>query len=312
MISTSKDFIVGLKRNWSVENFAQHYGITPEEVITCVDRVFTTGNEASQIKKQLKINGKKHRPVNSKTKSAITVVKESSNIAESTSNFSDKSVETVVDTETFLSGVYEPHSKDFHSTGLKVNNQSQHLSSTSLSTLNSYEADLKEELCSTEILHKELITQKSSLMDKLKKERDKLAKLQAQLVEHKAIFDNFVSEYNTVTSNIANSNIELHFLQDELEATRKAIEEAKKRVTIYVYADSVIVPENFLGELPEVDAEMFRQFSVDERFEDLTLKELRQLCKLIAFVTILKNDGKQFECIFDHKKLETAYNSLTF
>lgn len=147
-------------------------------------------------------------------------------------------------------------------------------------------------------------------MDKLKKERAKLLKLQAQLVEHKTMFNDFAREYSTVTSDIISVNDELLFLRNELEITRQAIDEAQKKVTIYIYSDSSIVPENFSGELPEVNSEMFKQFSVDERFEDLTLKELRQLCKLIALVDILKSDEKKSELIFDHEKLEFVYNML--
>ena len=147
-------------------------------------------------------------------------------------------------------------------------------------------------------------------MDNLRKERDELLNLKVLLEKHQAAFEAFAQEYNTVLSSLDEVNEELRFLNAEIEGTQQAIAEASK-VTIYVYEGGQIGTEGFDGILPEADPEMVKQFSIDERFEDLTLRELRQLCKILAFVALLENDEKRYECIFGHEKLEAAYNSLT-
>lgn len=80
-------------------------------------------------------------------------------------------------------------------------------------------------------------------------------------------------------------------------------------VTIFVYSNGTIEAENFQEfEKYHVDADLNSYKS--NQFEDLTVKQIRQLDFLQRITRVLNKDNRAFEIIFDSSELEDAWSIM--
>ena len=80
-------------------------------------------------------------------------------------------------------------------------------------------------------------------------------------------------------------------------------------VTIFVYSNGTIEAENFQEfEKYHVDADLNSYKS--DKFENLTVKQIRQLDFLQRITRVLNKDNRAFEIIFDSSELEDAWKVM--
>lgn len=150
--------------------------------------------------------------------------------------------------------------------------------------------------------------------DKAKKTEGMLA-IQIELGEVKnrlqllaSDFENLVAKRESIQESIAQVNADNSFLWEELQAAELKLQDLMT-VTIFVYSDGTIEAENFQEfEKYHVDADLNSYKS--NQFEDLTVKQIRQLDFLQRITRVLNKDNRAFEIIFDSSELEDAWNIM--
>ena len=121
-------------------------------------------------------------------------------------------------------------------------------------------------------------------------------------------FEELVAKRESIQESISQVNSDNSFLWEELQAAELKLQELMT-VTIFVYSNGTIEAENFQEfEKYHVDADLNSYKS--NQFEDLTVKQIRQLDFLQRITRVLNKDNRAFEIIFDSSELEDAWSIM--
>lgn len=174
-----------------------------------------------------------------------------------------------------------------------------------LDRLRAQEEVLISNICEEETAHEALIAHKHSIIDTLRFQRTELSRLEATIRKMAADVDDSIIQLSHTTGEIEKSNDRLSSLRQQLETTQAEIK-AEEKIVIYVLSDGSIMSDNLALEAEEsLYLPLFHELSTNVVCEDLTIKELRQLARLLAITNVLDT---KFDILFDSKAVEKAWN----
>lgn len=183
--------------------------------------------------------------------------------------------------------------------------------SSCIEKLQSKEQQLSQELCVLEGFHKDLVSKRRILVEKLGEAKTALEEFLKQVKDQEQNVTSLYKQYLECADEMEDINQERRNYETSLESIRKQLSELQK-ISILVYQDTSI--EIISGKaitIPNQD-----DFSaLDELVNrpeagELTINELKTIIKLQKIVDSCENKGI-IEFMFDNPKLENFWNTLT-
>jgi len=285
---TSKEFHFALRNKWTYERFCQYYNLTEESYDIAVKKVYRDKKARADVTSELKRN--------------------SANAAKTRKNTSPAPIDTAtaVDTAPAAATVpvveYEPAAAD---TAIESATAVDAAAAPSLEELKDYLEYISAELCSDEKVREEILSRKRQIFSDLRTLRASLVQFKSELQTMQQNFESNISQLSIVAEELENVNSDIEYLKDEKGTTEARVKELEK-VRIFVYSTGEIVAENYSAEIPQVNPDLFQKFSLDDRFENLTMKQLRQLVRLMVLVSELQD----YELSIEDRTFEQIWNEL--
>ena len=275
---TSKKVKEGIKNGLTIDGFCKKYDIKDEnDFLLQLEKAFPKAG-ADQALRDIRKNEKLAHKATVKAV-AIDVV---------TDTVTDTATDTVADVVT---------------TPGKEGDKVQ-----TLENLKSTEANLSSEVMNLENQHKELAGKRRECLQKLRTVQQKVDELVAELETQQSVYEETATKANEIIKQMNQvSSIRAEKLT-ELNTVREQIVKLETTI-IAVYEDcSFELVDGLQISLETEDGEvveMFHYLMEEEICEDLTVKQIKTLSKLLSITSHYPDQKLEF--IFDSNSLEQAY-----
>lgn len=265
-----------LKKGWTASDFAEYLSTTEETFLEAVKETFSR-NAANSMISTLRRNEKRRnqRQVHEK------------------SSFSDTT--TISDTSLTIS---------------KEEIETPCVQSDIFGELNKKLEDISKELFQKETTHKTLVSDRKRLYDSLRKYKEKMADLRKEIKLYQAEILEIADNISSMTDEMKKVNSEMKILRNELSEINLEIQKYSK-FNIYVYESGEIDiegEENF--KIPETWSSLIQELTTNPEFECLTIRQIKQLAKLIVLVEALKEQDKTFEFTFESEVVQNYFEQF--
>lgn len=281
-----------LKLGWTANQIAGHFGMEEVVFLQSVEKTFGE-SKAKEFLSRMEKNEKRV----SKAKKSLSAHKL-------------VSVETAQQVDTTCSKVdsEEPSAKA---------EQLEDVSSNDIFQLESKAIQLSDEIIQLEKEHAAICSRKNVLRNKCMCEKDALAELykkfealQNDLRERRDVIFSISEEIDNLTSQASSISEKISVIRRDLDKVHAEILEAKK-VYIFASKDGAIELEDESSVEPD-GWETFYDYLLDtQEAESLTIKQVKQLAKLLKYTETLRNQGLIYEVTFDSQELEIAFLIIT-
>lgn len=274
---TAKEVREHIKRHWTSDMFCEFYGFdSVDRLIEHLNQFFP--NRSGEVIRQLKQNDKAFSRKSRKAEAAKT----SSIIATP-----KVVVVTTADVEC------QENNSDIEELRQKVK---------------ALEDSISLESSSLEAMRKE----EDRLFTNLRSKYEGFLEIKMLLEESQRKYEEELAKYENVEKSIRASKQNIEALKTQLTSSREELR-LIEHVVIYVFSDGSIATDNFSGELPKatnLTDLLFEKLSESDFFQDLTVKELKQLGSLKALVDLLKQMSRAFTISFENPNMKEAWESL--
>ena len=313
---TAKDLNEHLKHGHTTAQFAKRYQCTEEEFIREIERTFS-GKAAKDFKKRLvenddkaarkekrniqKERAKTKEEATAETAQEITLMVQAENENEEAMVEATvmKTAEAMV--EATVTETAEAESEE------EAKAITPEMVMALLKELERKEHETRAKIRDLEAKRVQFSSEKRKLKDEVRnqsQELERIRKIAEKLAEE---FERTVQQMSAIDESVATLNEELAFEGELLTEIQAEIQELKK-ISIFVYANGQVEIEGAIQfSEPSNWVKSFQKFSHDERFEDLTMKQLKLLAKVIEFVAELEGE---YEITFEEELLHNAFEAL--
>ena len=176
-----------------------------------------------------------------------------------------------------------------------------------LAELSKKEDSLRQAICQDEALKVQLITRRKNLKSELAEQRKVFLDLRVQIEKANTKVLAVCSEINRIDSEIPEINTRISGAHDTIEAIQKEISELQK-LTIFVYESGEIEIEGPVEfSVPDAWADIFNKLSLEDSLEDLPVKQIKVLARMLAFTATLENS---YEVTFEFEALQQIFESF--
>lgn len=283
---TGKKISVKLKYGYTLDDFTRIYNCTEEEFDTFLQKNFEK-SAYNKIQTEMGKNSKrKNNNKKSSSKSNCTYTDE-----ELTVPAFDTSSEKQLSEPQFPVPV----------SSLSKEEKLQHLKDD--------EKILRNELISKEIKHKNLITQKKELFKKLEIQRSLMLQLRKTIEQRQKEVEKISNDLETLYDEIASLNSSISNERKDLLDIQKQIKDLEK-ISLFIYENGEIDTDNFVIDIPDNWNEVFENILRNEVVEDLSIKQIKQLAKLIVLTGILNANALEYELTFESENSQKAFYEL--
>ena len=157
--------------------------------------------------------------------------------------------------------------------------------------------------------HQKSLSKRKCLFEQLRIQKEKMICLKKIIEKRQMEVENISKEINEVTNKISTEKEEIFNNKQILEEIRDYIKNLEK-ISIFVYENGEIEIEN--SELPELSGyeDTFDSLIHNNFVENLSLKQIRQLAKLIVLEKQLEKEGKEYELTIENKMLEETLKTM--
>lgn len=268
-----------LKAGWSIADFAQYFDCSEEEFLILFDKEFF-GKTHNDLLRRLKKNSQKSPHPKNRTSAKSTKVENSEVIPVSASSESDNSEEAAPETSV---------------------EQSISSSNLLLDELKAKEQKLISYLCKQEISHNNLLAKRKSLKDSLTSQKEVMEEIREKLISCQNQVNTTIDELSKISAQIVEVNSEISTTRTELSKVQNDIKLSNK-VNIFAYESGETDFENFSSEIPNSWEEIYKNLlaSDNSSIEELSLKQLKQIAKVIALAKLLREKDIIFEVSFEN------------
>lgn len=271
-----------LKRGYGTSYFLKSFNVSEDEFFNHLKKNFSSKAYASMCKR-IKNNEKSSKKFGFKS-SKHTPVDISDN---------ESSVATKSNTETET---------------VEVENSISYLDA-----LKEKEQTLSDIIRSEEAEHSKLISRRAALKFQFQNQQTQLRELTRTI---EALRDNF----ETTFAKWEKTGADMHAITESISAKKSLLEDirseiiALQKISIFAYANGEIEFEN-VGDFDTTtdssnESEVFNKLIQDKAVENLTIKNIRQLAKLILIVEKLKSKHISFELTFEDNSSQEVFNSI--
>lgn len=171
------------------------------------------------------------------------------------------------------------------------------------------ESELSKTLMQLETKHKTIVSKRLSCVKSLTACKKTCEELQRLISENKKRLTDVITEYTDLAGQMKNLTDEISVTRSILAETREQIASLRK-VEIYVYANSTIDVEHadsFTFDETTIDiSELIQQPDAEE----LTIKELKNVAKLLKMVQSFNSEGIQYELSFENQKVQDFFETI--
>lgn len=270
-----------LKRGWTTIDFANYLECSEEDFLKLLEKTFSkpgTRETLARLKKNEKLPKRIAKEI-----AICTETFDSSNEV----NVSEE--ESNSNSENIVSG----------------NNISE-----TLEDLNLQREDIQSSLNELELNHKALVSERLILRKKIDEHKKTLSELMERVTLCKTDLVNLVSELKVKYSLMLELDKSISEKREELSEINTKIENAQS-ITIYVYSSGDIeIDSAYSIEIPEANNTVNEIISNEQADENLTLKQIKAVVKLIALVQSLEQQNLNYELIFDETAMEEMFNKI--
>lgn len=180
----------------------------------------------------------------------------------------------------------------------------------SLEKLKDRENALVTEICKQEVAHKSTLSSKKKLFDQLKNEKEKILELKDIILKRQKAVDEIFTKIVEIDEKIITES-------EELSANKKILNEIREyiivleKVTIFVYENGEIKEEEaeVAEELLGLD-EVFESLIYNELVENLSVKQIRQLAKLMVLTEQMQKQGQNYDLVFESEIVQKIFEQL--
>lgn len=180
----------------------------------------------------------------------------------------------------------------------------------SLEKLKDRENALVTEICKQEVAHKSTLSSKKKLFDQLKNEKEKILELKDIILKRQKAVDEIFTKIVEIDEKIITESEELSANKKILNEIREYIKVLEK-VTIFVYENGEIKEEEaeVAEELLGLD-EVFESLIYNELVENLSVKQIRQLAKLMVLTEQMQKQGQNYDLVFESEIVQKIFEQL--
>ena len=263
------------KKGWVIQDYLDHFGVSEKDFFDCLEKSFTK-KSFERIVRRLKSNKKQHRQS-----------KQQNTVSPSATPEIPISSEIITDSE-------------------------EKTSQSCIEVLEDKEKLLSDLLCKKESERVELLSKRNELKKIFIEQRSILFTLIGRLEESQTIVNDCYQKWLKTSSDIDNIGTEISEAHKTLENIREEIQELKK-VSIFIYENGEIDIDNtdisLLTDSAE-EAQLFDKLLHNELVESLTIKQIRQLSRVIIIVKSILDSGLKYEITFESSSLEKVYPQI--
>ena len=182
-----------------------------------------------------------------------------------------------------------------------------------LDMLKEQEHELSSVICSEEAEHVQLISRRATLKSQFQNQKAQLLELSHKIEAIRNDFEKTFSEWEKLGSDMHSLTESISDKKVSLEAIRNEIILLQK-ISIFAYANGEIEFEN-VGDFDTTtdsssEAALFNKLIQNNVVESLTIKNIRQLAKLILIVEKLNAEHLSFELTFEDSTVQEVFNSI--
>ena len=171
-----------------------------------------------------------------------------------------------------------------------------------------------EQLLEKEAKHSRMISERAGLKNRLIDQRIQMQEIAKKCAELQKDFEETVYQWTALGDEMRVLTSSISEKRANLESIRAEIDSLKK-ISMFVYTNGEIELENH-GEFDStVDesrvSEIFGSLIQNEVSENLTIKSIKQLSKVLAIVEKLKANQLKFEISFDEETMKEVYDIVS-
>lgn len=275
-----------LKRGWTTTDFANYLECSEDYFLELLEKTFSKAYTRETLAR-LKKNEKLPKKISKET------------LVNSTETFGNTDDSSESDEQQNDSN----SEKDADSKLLNI-------STETLDALMLRKGDIESSLNASELMHKELVSQRSFIQQRIKNLKKTLIKLLEEVSSCETDLMTLISELNEKYSIMQDLNKDISEKRKELSEINTEIEKAQI-VTIFVYNSGEIeVETTFSVEIPEANTDTVNKIISNEQAEDLTLKQIKAVAKLISLVQNLEQQGLNYELLFEEPVMKEMFNKF--
>ena len=308
---TAKDLNMYLKRGQTTEEFARRYQCTTEEFMANLEKAFK-GRTLKDFKKRLedndeeaarRLNRDNKKDKRAKLKQSAASAKTAQEHGATNPMEKDDKDRLNEEKEALIENVIpEPEEKAEEQTKATT----AEMIATLLKELERKENEIRAQIFNNEAKRANYLAEKKKLRDRVAQQKQELERIR-QIAEKLAVeFEGTVKQMSAIDDAVAHLNEELSFKGELLVQIQAEIQDLKK-TSVFVYADGQVEVEGAIDYTEPTNwGKTYNELSRDELFEDLTMKQLKLLAKVICFVADLEGE---YEITFEDELLQEAFEA---
>ena len=187
---------------------------------------------------------------------------------------------------------------------------SDNVYSETLEDLNLQREDIQSSLNELELSHKSLVSDRAIIRKKIDDHKKTLKELNEKVSICKTDLVNLTSELKEKFLIMQELDESISRKRDDLSEINAKIEKTKS-ITILVFnSGDIEIDASFSVEIPEANTETVGKIISDEQAENLTLKQIKSISRLIVLIQKLKQQDLSFELLFDETIMEELFNKI--
>lgn len=267
---SGKSLEVELKRGLTIEDFARKYECTQEDFLNHLEKNFCEKARKS-ITRSMTKNAKKRKP----TRTTKTKIHEGS--------------KTILQEDK------------------KVNDSTTE--NSDLQNLKERERLLISEISKKEKIHERSISERMKLFDELRQKKEKMLELKEIIEQNYKEVEKISTQIVKITERIAAENKKMSTNKQKLEEVESCIRKLEK-IPVFVYKNGEIEIEN--ADIPETSGweSLFDSLIHNKIVENLSLKQVRQLAKLLVIVECFQAQEQNYELTFESETEQRIFEKL--
>lgn len=276
---SGKSLEVELKRGLTLEDFARKYECTQEDFLNHLEKNFCEKARKS-ITRNMTKNAKKRKPT--------------------------RTTKTKKETKLTLSKIHEG-SKSISQEDKKVNNPTTE--NSDLQNLKERERLLISEISNKERIHERSISERMKLFDELRQKKEKMLELKEIIEQNQKEVEKISTQIAKITKRVTAENETISSNKQTLEEVKSCIMKLEK-ISVFVYKNGEIEIEN--ANIPETSGweDLFDSLIHNKIVENLSLKQVRQLAKLLVIVERFQAQKQNYELTFESETEQRVFEKL--
>lgn len=276
---SGKSLEVELKRGLTIEDFARKYECTQEDFLNHLEKNFCEKARKS-ITRSMTKNAKKRKPT--------------------------RTTKTKKEAKLTLSQIHEG-SKPILQEDKKVNDSTTE--NSDLQNLKERERLLISEISKKEKIHERSISERMKLFDELRQKKEKMLELKEIIEQNYKEVEKISTQIVKITERIAAENKTMSTNKQTLEEVESCIRKLEK-IPVFVYKNGEIEIEN--ADIPETSGweSLFDSLIHNKIVENLSLKQVRQLAKLLVIVECFQAQEQNYELTFESETEQRVFEKL--